>query len=247
MHPFPECLDLFDDAGTEAPVQVQLMGSPPMAHEIGSLPSFGGRLQWFTGEQGVHGRLDAAFVIVIWDDSLHGPLAAQLAPPSFRSIVVILHRRNQTPPATINGRPMVHMSFGGIPWDAVLALVAPLLMPLVCRSVVCVDFADFEFLFAHGGRLRCLAETRGEDLEVCLTGLAWQLSKLDRPVVAYRRLLASMLLPSGLPAVSVVDRVVRMVHDRNTCEEPYVVVSTLVHDGATCWLSVFVVDPADEL
>ena len=247
MRPFPICLDMFDEAGTEAPVQVQLIGSPSIVHEISSLPGFGGRLHWVTGEQGVHERPETAFVIVIWDDSLNGPLAAQLAPPISRSIIVILHRRDQTPPAAIHGRPMVHMSFDGTPWDAVLSLVAPLLMPLVYRSIVCVDLADFEFLFAHGGRLRCLAETRGEDLEVCLASLAWQLSKLDQPAVAYRRLLASILLPSRLPAISVIDRVGRMVHDRHACEEPYVVIPTLVYDGATSWLSVFVVDPADEL
>jgi len=147
----------------------------------------------------------------------------------FRSIVVIFHRPEQAPPATLNGRPLVHFSFDGDPLDAVLGLVAPLVMPLVYRSVICVALEDFEYLFARGGRLRCLRETRSENLDVCLAELACQLGGTKKPAGGYKRLLMSMLLPSPLPAVSVVDRVLEVVGRYNASAETTWLISTLVH------------------
>lgn len=118
----------------------------------------------------------------------------------------------------------MHFSFDGDLRDVVLGLVAPLVMPLVYRSVICVALDDFEYLFAQGGRLRCLGETRGEDPDVCLAELVYQLGETKRPEGGYRRLLTSMLLPS--PPFSVVDRVLGVVERYNTSAETSWLIST---------------------
>jgi len=243
MLPFPECLDLLDDAGTYSPTAVQILGLPPAAIRL--LPDFSGHLAWLTGDPGSPTRSEPAFVFVIWDEALTETLTALLPTPGFRSIVVIFHRLDQTPPATLVGRSLVHFSFDGDPLDAVLGLVAPLVMPLVYRSVICVVLEDFEYLFARGGRLRCLGETRGEDLDVCLAELAYQLGETKRPAGGYKRLLTSMLLPSPFPAFSVVDRVLGMVGQYNTSAETSWLISTLVHQEATSRLCVYALEPPE--
>jgi len=239
MHAFPECLDLFDETGTDAPLTVQISGLAPS--EIGALPVFGDRLRWQMGDPGAQAGPAPAFHFVIWHEDLAGPLAAKMAAPDFRSIVVILHRADQVPSAA-SVRPVVHVCYEGEAKDAVLHLVAPLLMPLVYRSVVCVALEDFEFFFAHGGRLRCLAETRGEDLAVCLADLAWQLADTERQLGGFSRLLASMILPSPLPPVSVVDRVLATVAQVNSADDPDWLVSTLVHGEVTSRICVYALE-----
>jgi len=245
MRTFPECLVPLDATGTYPPTAVQILGFPTEA--IGSLPGFGGCLAWSAGDPGAQAGAAPAFIFVIWNDALTDTLTELLATPEFLSIVVIFHRPDQAPPATLNGRPLVHFSFDGEPRDAVLGLVEPLLMPLVYRSVVCVELADFEFLFAHGGRLRCLARARNEDLDACLAEVVCQLGETKRPAGGYKRLLTSMLLPSTLPAISVVDRVLGVVQRYNACEETDWLVSTLVHREVTSLLSVFAVESTDKL
>lgn len=243
MLPFPECLDLLDDAGTYPPATVQILGLPPAAGRL--LPDFGGNLAWLVGDPGSHSRSEPAFVFVTWNEALTETLAALLATPGFRSIVVIFHRPEQAPPAALNGRPLVHLSFDGDPLDAVLGLVAPLVMPLVYRSIICVALEDFEYLFARGGRLRCLGVTRGEDLDVCLAELAYQLGETKRPAGGYKRLLTSMLLPSPLPTFSVVDRVTRVVQRFNTSAETSWLISTLLHHESVCRLCVYALEPPE--
>lgn len=245
MHQFPECVDLLDEAGTHPPVAVQLLGVP--AGDIGSLPDFGGRLHWITGEPGAQAGADPVFVFMDWDEALAEALTSQHTSPDYRSIVVILHAPDDAPPTSLNGRPLVHVSYDGEPRDAVLGLVAPLLMPLIYRSVVCVAIEDYEFLFAQGGRLRRIAEARHEDLNVCLAEMACQLGGKNKPAGGYGRLLTSMLLPSPLPAFSVVDRVLEVVQRNNAHAEPSWLISTLVHQEITTSLCMYAIEPADKL
>jgi len=245
MPPFPECLDLLDDAGTHPPAAVQILGLPPAAIRL--LPNFSGNLAWLAGDTGAQTKSEPAFVFVSWDEALTETLTALLATPGFRSIVVILHRPDQAPPATLIGRPLVHFSFDGDLLDAILGLVAPLVMPLVYQSVICVALEDFEYLFAQGGRLRCLGDTRGEHLDVCLAELACQLGETKRPAGGYKRLLTSMLLPSPLPAFSVIDRVLGVVGRYNTGADTSWLISTLVHQEATSSLCVYALEPPDML
>lgn len=116
-----------------------------------SLPDFTGRLRWIPGHRRAQADLAPAFTFVLWDDQKDDPCALTIDDPERASIVVVLHRQDHAPPALANGQHLGRMPYGGQPLDALLALVAPLLMPLVYRSTVCVDISDFEFLFGHGG------------------------------------------------------------------------------------------------
>ncbi|OOG54635.1 hypothetical protein B0E47_11205 [Rhodanobacter sp. B05] len=245
MLPFPKCLDLLDDQGTYPSTAVQLLGLPSDA--IGSLPVFSGHLHWLAGDSGTQAGFQPAFVFVIWNDTLTETLTVQLATPGFRSIVLILHGPDQAPPATLNGRPLAHFRFDGTPLDAVLSLIAPLVLPLIYRSVVCVALEDYEYLFARGGRLRCLGKTWGEDMDVCFAELAWQLGEAKSLAGCNDRLLTSILVPSSMCALSVADRVAAVVQRANGCGEPSWLISTLVHQEVTIRLCAYAVEPADKL
>lgn len=186
-------------------------------------------------------------MFAIWCEALREPLITLVTESDFRPIVVILHRPDQAPPATLSGRPLVHFSFDGEPRDAVLGLVEPLVMPLIYRSVVGVALEDFECLFAQGCRLQCLARILGADMEICLAELAWQLAETKHPPVGHERLLTSILLPSLLPAFSVVDRVAAVVQRSNGQADSFWVISALVHQEDHASICVYAVEAADVL
>lgn len=245
MHQFPECLDLLDDKGAYPPTFVQILGIPNAAIDL--LPDFRGHLAWLTGDPGPQTVAQPAFVFAIWCEALAEPLTALITASGFRSIFVILHRPDQAPPATLSGRTLVHFSFDGEPRDAVLGLVEPLVMPLIYRSVIGVALEDFEYLFAQGGRLQCLAKILGEDMEMCLAELAWQLVETKHPLAGHERLLTSILLPSPLQTFSVVDRVVTVVQRSNSHADPVWVISALVHQEDHASICVYAVEAADVL
>lgn len=245
MHQFSECLDLLDDKGAYPPTFVQILGIPDAAIHL--LPDFSGHLAWLTGDPGAQTGAEPTLVFAIWCEALREPLTTLVTASDFRSIVVILHRPDQAPPATLSGRPLVHFSFDGEPRDAVLGLVEPLVMPLIYRSVVGVALEDFECLFAQGGRLQCLARILGEDMEMCLAELAWQLAETKHPPVGHERLLTSILLPSSLPAFSAVDRVAAVVQRSNSHADSFWVISALVHQEDHASICVYAVEAADVL
>lgn len=245
MHQFPECLYLLDDNGAYPPTSVQILGLPDNAVHL--LPDFSGHLAWLTGDPGTQTGAAPAFVFAIWCEALREPLNTLVTASGFQPIVVILHRPDQVPPATLSGRPLVHFSFDGEPRDAVLDLVEPLVMPLIYRSVIGMALEDFECLFAQGGRLQCLAKILGEDMEMCLAELEWQLSETKHPPVSHERLLSSILLPSSLPVFSVVDRVAALVQQSNSHADSFWVISALVHQEDHASICVYAVEAADKL
>jgi hypothetical protein len=244
MSTFPECLEPLDEAGAHSPIAAQVAGLSK--DEIGFLPGFDGYLHWITCELGAEARREPDFLFVVWNDNLLLSLIEHLAAPGYRTTTIILHLVGHAPPKTVSGRPLVHFCFAGKPLDTILRLVPALLMPLIYRSVVCVAIEDFEFLFATGGRLSCLSETRSDDLSLCLAELARDLSEAHQPVGGHSKLIVSILVPSTLPAMSVLDRVMAVVH-QSVSADSVVVVSTLGHAGTATWLGVFSVEPTDKL
>lgn len=87
-----------------------------------------------------------------------------------------------------------------------------------------------------------MAETWGEDIELALTEVAWQLADLRQMDGGRRKILASLLLPASLPTLAVVDQLVAAVQVHNAVSDPDWLISTLRHEGAWCRLSIFVVE-----
>lgn len=85
-------------------------------------------------------------------------------------------------------------------------------------------------------------QVRGTLLDICLADLASALLEQNRPAAGYRKLLASITLPSRPPSASVIDRVLAIEQAANKGDEPDWLISTMVHKEITNLLSVYVVE-----
>lgn len=154
MDQLPQCPDPLYPDGSGFHLTITVAGPATAIISLGTLPSLSEQIEWKLAP--LPGQLDhsADLTLVLWSDECFEGLVNLLALDGPRLGIIVMHHRDQQVPSIIGGHHLLRLSYAASPITELLQVVQMLAVPLLFRSVICVDYLDLAFMLARGGRLR---------------------------------------------------------------------------------------------
>jgi len=93
---------------------------------------------------------------VLWSDECREYQWNWSAPTEPKLGPILIHHADQKVPGSIDGLPVLGLPYTDSAAMALLRAVNMLVVPLLFRSEVCLDYLDLAFMLARGGRVTAL-------------------------------------------------------------------------------------------
>jgi len=148
--PLPYYSDPLYQPGAGPHVCVEVVGSIDTLDPLNDLPEFDGEVDWALVPWPCKPSGHAEYTFVLWSKFATAQLHELLTAGKHTAIIVLAQPGDQVPTA-IDGRRIARLVSEGSLIDAMRSLVPALVLPLIYRSSICLDYADLEFALGLGG------------------------------------------------------------------------------------------------
>lgn len=150
----PQCHERLYPVGSGPHVEIAVVGSPAAIAGLGDLPQLSEQIRWSIPELPGSFVVGADLVFVLWSNECCEQDWNWLASEEPRLGPILIHHVDQKVPLSIRGFPTVRLPYVDNAASALLRAVNMLVVPLIYRSEICLDYLDLAFMMAKGGRLK---------------------------------------------------------------------------------------------
>lgn len=150
---FPYSSDPLYPLGAGPHVHIEVVGPVDAFGALEGLPEFGGEVDWASVPLPRKPSGQAEYTFVLWSEFAPAQLR-ELLTTGERTAILVLARQGDRVPGAVDGRRIARLVSDVSLVETICRLVPALILPLVYRSPICLDYADLEFALGLGGNVQ---------------------------------------------------------------------------------------------